>query len=50
MITGNTPVEGRWQTGVVNAQAFRVEQNGRKVVFYGKPGQQVTGTLSGGED
>lgn len=50
VITGNTPVEGRWQTGVVNAQAFRVEQNGRKVVFYGKPGQQVTGTLSGGED
>lgn len=50
VITGDKPVEGRWQTGVVNAQAFRVEQNGRKVVFYGKPGQQVTGTLSGGED
>ncbi|MFP1130491.1 LPS export ABC transporter periplasmic protein LptC [Asticcacaulis sp. W401b] len=50
VITGNTPVEGRWQTGVVNAQAFRVEQNGRKVVFYGKPGQQVTGTLSGDEN
>lgn len=50
VITGDKPVEGRWQTGTVNAQAFRVEQNGRKVAFYGKPGKQVTGTLSGGED
>lgn len=50
VISGNAPVQGTWQTGSVNAQGFRVEQNGRKVLFYGKPGQQVTGTLSGGED
>lgn len=47
VLTGDVAVEGRWANGTVSAQGFRIEQSGRSVTFYGKPGRQVTGTLSG---
>jgi len=50
VLTGDVPVEGRWASGTVSAQGFRIEQGGRNVTFYGKPGRQVTGTLSGDEN
>ncbi|MFT3997070.1 MAG: LPS export ABC transporter periplasmic protein LptC [Asticcacaulis sp.] len=50
IVSGDAPVEGRWDGGTVAAQGFRIEQNGRNVTFYGKPGQQVTGTFTGSEN
>lgn len=47
-VTGNSYVEGEWANGDIQAQSFRIEDNGNRVHFNGKGEQKVTGTLRNG--
>ncbi|MFT4090134.1 MAG: LPS export ABC transporter periplasmic protein LptC [Asticcacaulis sp.] len=44
-VAGNSFVEGQWANGDIQAQSFRIEDNGNRIYFNGKGEQKVTGTL-----